>query len=334
MLESFIQLPALFPKVCSPSSIAPRVLLLPVADDRSMAYRLPSERRERAHESYAPSYLDDFLDQIEPLQASTKSKYAEMRALDDRINTVLTEADVAADEAVRRATTRGAIESVRRQYHEFIHLQASGKEFSDKKVALATQAEEAVDDVISDLDKRLIEFEAQLRKEGRWPGASPAANSRPPRSSRGQNEKVQPPTTPDLPPSSARNSQKSRTRREAIPANPATPRAAALAAARANAVAAATEKVDSEGDIVMGEMPEVELKLEPTLSQAEQAALDATPYCHCRRPSSGDMVACEAKGCKIEWYHFECVGLTKPPEGTWICDTCRAKKKKSGSRRR
>ena len=38
------------------------------------------------------------------------------------------------------------------------------------------------------------------------------------------------------------------------------------------------------------------------------------------------LIVC-VKGCKIEWYHYECVGLTEEtvPDGSWHCPTCREK---------
>ena len=36
-------------------------------------------------------------------------------------------------------------------------------------------------------------------------------------------------------------------------------------------------------------------------------------YCYCNGPSHGEMVACDMPGCEKEWFHLECVGLTKPP---------------------
>ncbi|XP_022088017.1 uncharacterized protein LOC110977844 [Acanthaster planci] len=37
------------------------------------------------------------------------------------------------------------------------------------------------------------------------------------------------------------------------------------------------------------------------------------------------MVACDASGCKIEWFHYQCVGLTADtiPSGSWYCDVCK-----------
>ena len=42
-------------------------------------------------------------------------------------------------------------------------------------------------------------------------------------------------------------------------------------------------------------------------------------------PATTEMVACDASGCKIEWFHYQCVGLTADtiPEGSWSCDVCK-----------
>ena len=34
-------------------------------------------------------------------------------------------------------------------------------------------------------------------------------------------------------------------------------------------------------------------------------------YCYCRQVSYGEMVGCDNPECPIEWFHFECVGLTE-----------------------
>lgn len=35
------------------------------------------------------------------------------------------------------------------------------------------------------------------------------------------------------------------------------------------------------------------------------------------------MVACENSECTVEWFHFQCVGLTADPSEPWFCVTCR-----------
>eukprot|EP01114_Cavostelium_apophysatum_P020858 TRINITY_DN7109_c0_g1_i1.p1 TRINITY_DN7109_c0_g1~~TRINITY_DN7109_c0_g1_i1.p1 ORF type:complete len:221 (+),score=39.82 TRINITY_DN7109_c0_g1_i1:204-866(+) len=51
-------------------------------------------------------------------------------------------------------------------------------------------------------------------------------------------------------------------------------------------------------------------------------------YCICSRVSFGEMVGCDSSDCKVEWFHFECVGLTGPPKGKWFCPDCTASRKK------
>lgn len=64
---------------------------------------------------------------------------------------------------------------------------------------------------------------------------------------------------------------------------------------------------------------------------------DEARYCFCNNVSYGDMIGCDDDDCEREWFHLGCVGLTKPPQGTWYCEAClerragngRAKAKKS-----
>ena len=63
------------------------------------------------------------------------------------------------------------------------------------------------------------------------------------------------------------------------------------------------------------------------LYKAALAVADPTEptYCYCNRISFGEMIACEHPECPIEWFHFECVGLTPDnrPKGKWYCNECR-----------
>ncbi|PIA36126.1 hypothetical protein AQUCO_03400202v1 [Aquilegia coerulea] len=45
-------------------------------------------------------------------------------------------------------------------------------------------------------------------------------------------------------------------------------------------------------------------------------------YCFCNQVSFGEMVACDNPSCKIEWFHFACVGLKEQPRGKWYCPDC------------
>ena len=49
---------------------------------------------------------------------------------------------------------------------------------------------------------------------------------------------------------------------------------------------------------------------------------DQQRYCFCNNVSYGDMIGCDDDECEREWFHLGCVGLSKPPQGTWYCDAC------------
>lgn len=48
-------------------------------------------------------------------------------------------------------------------------------------------------------------------------------------------------------------------------------------------------------------------------------------FCLCRQVAYDDMVACDNSQCEIEWFHFQCIGLTKAPQISWYCPACENK---------
>ena len=42
--------------------------------------------------------------------------------------------------------------------------------------------------------------------------------------------------------------------------------------------------------------------------------------------SYGEMIGCDNDLCPIEWFHFNCVQLSKKPTGSWYCPKCRGDK--------
>ncbi|RKP14172.1 plan Homeodomain finger of tumor Supressor Ing4 [Piptocephalis cylindrospora] len=53
---------------------------------------------------------------------------------------------------------------------------------------------------------------------------------------------------------------------------------------------------------------------------------DEPRYCICHQVSYGEMVGCDGEDCEIEWFHYECVGLTTKPKGDWYCPDCLKKR--------
>lgn len=60
---------------------------------------------------------------------------------------------------------------------------------------------------------------------------------------------------------------------------------------------------------------------------------DEPRYCLCNQVSYGEMVACDNPDCPIEWFHYGCVGITDPPKGKWYCPQCTLSVKKKGNRK-
>jgi hypothetical protein len=59
-------------------------------------------------------------------------------------------------------------------------------------------------------------------------------------------------------------------------------------------------------------------------SMFDQANLTGEVYCKCRGTvHDPNMIACDNVNCRIEWFHYECVGITTPPAGEWYCDDCK-----------
>lgn len=51
-------------------------------------------------------------------------------------------------------------------------------------------------------------------------------------------------------------------------------------------------------------------------------------YCLCNQVSFGEMIGCDNEECPIEWFHFQCVGLTTKPKGKWYCPKCTNERKR------
>lgn len=59
----------------------------------------------------------------------------------------------------------------------------------------------------------------------------------------------------------------------------------------------------------------------------EERAEEERAYCYCKMPEEpgNPMIGCDAPDCRIEWFHFSCVGILEEPETDeeWFCDECK-----------
>lgn len=172
-------------------------------------------------------------------------------------------------------------------------------------------------------------------------GASKARVDRPPSitvSTRGSG-KLSKTTTPQNASFPEPNSRSRPTRTIELPFKRSHKKGAGLAAQMAAAAAAAHR--DEEGSSLQGDEDEEEDETEPR-------------YCYCNQVSYGEMVACDMESCPREWFHLDCVGLSKAPlkngepglfdnidDGCscwltscvvkWYCDECKGNLKKDKS---
>ncbi|XP_012277875.1 uncharacterized protein LOC105698303 isoform X2 [Orussus abietinus] len=68
-------------------------------------------------------------------------------------------------------------------------------------------------------------------------------------------------------------------------------------------------------------------RIPQTIGNAPLPERSDNVYCYCRCPYDevSEMIACDGEDCRIEWFHFECVGIMVPPKGKWYCPDCRKK---------
>jgi Inhibitor of growth proteins N-terminal histone-binding len=289
-------------------------------------------------DAQAPSFLDEFLEQIQQLPSQVKAKFAEMREQDDRAEALMSEAERAAAEAVRKAATRstGGNDPLKKAFQDVLACQAKAGEAAVCKVEIAENAYALIEDTIKSLDEKLREYETQLKKEGRWPaedrknekasarktvagsgggggGAADAAVASLTKAS----EKV---TAAGAVAPSTKNRKRDREKAEKIA------KAAQKAKEKEKEAPAAVVAVGATGAVAGGAAggaagPQ-------GLIVIEDANIDPNEerYCYCNQISYGDMVGCEGENCLYEWFHYQCVGLTEEPKGQWFCPECTAKR--------
>lgn len=49
----------------------------------------------------------------------------------------------------------------------------------------------------------------------------------------------------------------------------------------------------------------------------------AIAWCYCGEPYYGNMIMCEHPSCTIQWFHFDCLRIRRPPKTKWYCPSCR-----------
>mmetsp|Transcript_44791 Transcript_44791/g.173813 ORF Transcript_44791/g.173813 Transcript_44791/m.173813 type:complete len:252 (-) Transcript_44791:1751-2506(-) len=167
-----------------------------------MAYKVPVQQ--------GPSFVDDVLKNVDTLPQTLRNVYGQIRDLDVQLKRKfsprlllelvfwvsrdaefvlpcpfvcvgvwngLLEIEEEANESLGRAAEGATLadhevaQEELRKSADVVH--ANCAELADKKVALAQNASDIIATVIRGIDDKLLRFENQLRKEGRWPADAP-----------------------------------------------------------------------------------------------------------------------------------------------------------------
>ncbi|THG01321.1 hypothetical protein TEA_002813 [Camellia sinensis var. sinensis] len=256
------------------------------------------------------SFLEDFQANLESLPNMLQRKYTLLRDLDKSLQDIQHQNEQRCEqeiEEMKHEIKSGNITpnaSNIRFSDEALDEQKHAVRIADEKVALAVQAYDLVDAHIQQLDQYLRKIDEELRS-GKFLLGSASSTSIQRESvavtgsaAQNLNSNVK----------SRRGSESGRGgRKKGILgeeklyklSNPAI-----LKTRRGTANAAAATANPTSMDLDLPVDPN-----EPT-------------YCFCNQVSYGEMVGCDNPDCKIEWFHYGCVGLKEQPKGKWYCSEC------------
>ncbi|CAI4231694.1 unnamed protein product [Auanema sp. JU1783] len=65
-----------------------------------------------------------------------------------------------------------------------------------------------------------------------------------------------------------------------------------------------------------------QVELDGDLEENSDSDDNCRSWCFCGSPSYGQMVACDNKQCRYQWFHYGCVGVESIPKGKWYCPDC------------
>lgn len=259
-------------------------------------------------------YLDNFFESVDHLPFELKRNLLLLAELDERSQSQLIEADESADqlladltaEPVNDDTKVELISNIKRAYK-------TAKYLAEDKVQLANQSYELVDQYIRRLDAHMSQFKEDIAD------SLSERNIPIPDELRDFGVGV-----------SAKNYLN------------ITKQNVKYFVRRKVSVSSIEGESDEElkeykMELFKGQLSDCEKKMEavsiednvepfPVSNAADMPVLPNEPiFCFCDNVAYSDMVACDNEHCKIEWFHFECVGLLGKPNGKWYCDQCSIK---------
>eukprot|EP00741_Cyanophora_paradoxa_P005342 tig00000880_g5181.t1 len=232
------------------------------------------------------SYLEEYLQSVKDLPDELKANFKKLRELDARVNDILKNLQTMTEECVAasRKETKEGMQEYERIRKEIEKEDKEAQALSDQKVQLAYSTYELVDQHIRRLDSDMKKYEEEMKQE--------------------RNKQEQPFPS---------EQRKDKNVKSLSPRGKGTVQGHAAGKGHGRKRPSDDGAGPDAGDPRVRHL-EDDLPIDP----------NEPVYCYCRQVSFGEMVACDNSDCQIEWFHFQCVGLTQTPKGKWYCKECSA----------
>ncbi|TMW69521.1 hypothetical protein Poli38472_001677 [Pythium oligandrum] len=283
------------------------------------------------------TYLEDYLESMYMLPSEVKRNFDLMRELDKTSYPLIEELQAyhkeylvsARKKVVERCANTELGEPDETELRELVETDEALEKLREKhqrviqkldeKIAIAAQSYDLVDHHIRRLDQDLEAYATLLKQNGEFEDDKVQVKKRKLSQAGVTDGTIKAETTKQLSGQSSSGAGASAAAVVVTQQQQSTSRKSGSSSSSGRKRSATTETI-----------VEVPVAAGGALAGAVPLATDDLPidpnepiYCHCRRVSYGQMVGCDNDDCKYEWFHFECVGLTDQPQGTWYCNDCK-----------
>eukprot|EP01100_Stratorugosa_tubuloviscum_P015719 TRINITY_DN927_c1_g1_i1.p1 TRINITY_DN927_c1_g1~~TRINITY_DN927_c1_g1_i1.p1 ORF type:complete len:305 (+),score=109.15 TRINITY_DN927_c1_g1_i1:648-1562(+) len=287
------------------------------------------------------SFLESYLESIDSLPHELKRNFTLMRELDSRLENLLEEVEVFSKQVLKAGKKitiedEQIIQMIKQDYKSCL-------DYSDEKVALALQTYEMVDKNIRRLDMELKKYETEL-------GEQPTNSILPLMNGTTRKSNINLNGSGNLSNSNYDNDNNTHSYKNKYQNNNSTDindinNSQNNSKVNHDLNYSSENRYQSNYEITHQQNKSFKKinsrrlpydknsrrRLSDSVGAARVLSIDCDmpidpnepTYCICNRVSFGQMIECENTECKVDWFHFECVGLTDIPKGKWLCPECR-----------
>lgn len=278
----------------------------------------------------AAVYLEQYLDSLDSLPDEMREKFDKIRELDQKVMDDHKSAETKKLSLFKDLKSGRKMEDSekKKRITDIQALYRNCNTLSEQKCNLASQAYELIDKHIRKLDTELARFEGELKQQQlenltsvKKSGADSGSRDK----SGGRSNASAANTSAQKGRSTQAVSEtgKKKRKHDATVSEPSVLKKSNVKDSNSNT--ASTAVVGGQAAAILG-LPEM---IGASVDVLDMPVDPNEPtYCICHQVSYGEMIGCDNPDCPIEWFHFNCVGLSAKPKGKWFCSKCSAERKK------